>query len=412
MPLALGMNSGSSFDGIDAVLVEIALGSDGQPTPPLFIASLSYDWPPPVRELVLLAFANQATIFDLARLHYVAGAVYAEAALALLAQQGVQAEDVDVIGVDGQTIYQEPPDFSRFAYVPDGEWVARWFDGPYAFGLQIGEPAVIAAACQTPVVWNFRPSDHVLGGTGAPLMQYLDFVAFRDISPVLTLNIGGIANCQSVDSDRSRMMAFDTGPGNVMIDHAMQALFGRPYDAGGQVGASGLVNGKLLMELQTHPFFGRTPPRSAWRLDFGGGYADDVLARHADLAPADIIATFTEFTAWAIVTSLEQYVPEVERIPVLIASGGGVRNAALMHALERRLPARLRLTTSDEYGIPAQYKEAVKFATLAFAARRGLANNIPAASGATSFAILGKLVMPPRAAMEAILPIGLDPNGA
>ena len=115
----------------------------------------------------------------------------------------IRPEDLEVIGYDGQTIYQEPPEHSHIADYADSEdLVARWLDGPYPCELQIGEPAVVAAACQSTVVTQFRPMDHALGGTGAPLMQYLDFVAFRDIGPVLTLNIGGIANCQLADRDR------------------------------------------------------------------------------------------------------------------------------------------------------------------------------------------------------------------
>src|SRR5206468_436158 len=145
------------------------------------------------------------------------------------------AGEVEVIGFDGQTIYQEPPVHALMRnYDYDENLVARWLDGPYACGLQIGEPSIVAAACQTPTVTHFRTMDHALGGTGAPLMQYLDYVAFRDIGPVLTLNIGGIANCQLAHADRSKMMVFDTGPGNVMLDHAAQVLLGKPYEGSGE----------------------------------------------------------------------------------------------------------------------------------------------------------------------------------
>lgn len=398
MPLVLGMNSGSSFDGIDTVLVDIGLGQDGHPTPPVFVAGRSMDWPDAVRARVLRAFADDMGVFELARLHYAAGAVYALAAQRLLDEQGVGPAEVEVIGVDGQTIYQEPPDRDGYGAVPEGDLVARWLDGPYPCGLQIGEPAIIAAHCQIPVVWNFRPSDHALGGTGAPLMQYLDFVAFRDIGPVLTLNIGGIANCQLACRDRSAMMAFDTGPGNVMIDHAMGALFGQPYDRDGATAARGQVRQDLLAELRRHPFFRRPPPRSAWRLDFGASYAEEVMARHADLRPEDLVATFTAFTAWAIGSSLQAHIPDLDRVRTLIASGGGVRNRTLLAMVARELPESMGLALSDAHGIPAQYKEAVKFATLAYATTHSLANNIPSASGAAGYAVLGKTVLPPRAA--------------
>lgn len=401
MAVVMGMNSGSSFDGIDVVLAEISLAPDGHPARPVFIDGLSRPWPGPVADLVLKAFGNELSIFELTRLHYTAGAVYAEAAQSLLDQRGLRPDEVEVIGVDGQTIYQEPPDHAGMAALPpDAGLVARWLNGPYPCGLQIGEPAIIAAHCDIPVVWNFRPSDHALGGTGAPLMQYLDFVAFRDIGPVLTLNIGGIANCQLAQRDRSAMMAFDTGPGNVMLDYAAGRLYGRGYDPDGQFAAAGAVHQPMLDELLSHPFFGRRPPRSAWRLDFGAEYAARMLDAYQHVAPADVMATLCAFTADSITRSITDHVPGLADIKVLIASGGGVRNATLMSLLADRLPAGLRLTTSDEFGIPPQFKEAVKFAALAYATKRGLADNIPAASGAARFAILGKTVQPPRLARE------------
>jgi anhydro-N-acetylmuramic acid kinase len=416
MAIVMGMNSGSSFDGIDVVLAEIQLAADGHPARPVFIDGLSVPWPGEVQDQVLKAFDNKLSIFELTRLNYVAGAVYAEAAKSMLDARGLSPDEVEVIGVDGQTIYQEPPDHAGMAALPaDASLVSRWLNGPYPCGLQIGEPAIIAAHCDIPVVWNFRPSDHALGGTGAPLMQYLDFVAFRDIGPVLTLNIGGIANCQLAQRDRSKMMAFDTGPGNVMVDFAASRLYGRDYDADGAIAASGTVHKPMLDELMSHPFFRRRPPRSAWRLDFGSEYAAQILDTYDQLPPRDVMATLSAFTATSIAASITDHVPALDELGVLIASGGGVRNAALMGMIAERLPARMRLTTSAEFGIPPQFKEAVKFATLAYATQRGLANNIPAASGAVRFAILGKTVQPPRFAREH-LPVspptqaGIDPG--
>jgi anhydro-N-acetylmuramic acid kinase len=150
-------------------------------------------------------------------------------------------------------------------------------------------------------------------------MQYLDFIAFRDIGPVLPLNIGGISNCQLADRDRARMMAFDTGPGNVMLDHAARVLFEKRYDADGAIAASGQANNRLLEVLLNHPFFHRPPPRSAWRLDFGSSFADEVLAPHRTIRSEDLLATLTEFTAAAISGSIEKHVPRLNEISLLIA---------------------------------------------------------------------------------------------
>ena len=400
--LALGLNSGSSFDGIDAVLVDIDTGEDGLLKRPRFVAGKSVDWPRRVADQVLAAFENKLSIFELCRLNYVAGALYAEAARSLMRETQTSPEALAVIGFDGQTIYQEPADPSGMAaFKSDENLVGRWLDGPYPCGLQIAEPAIVAAACDTTVVTQFRPVEHALGGSGAPLMQFLDFVAFRDIGPVLTLNIGGIANCQLADADRRRMMAFDTGPGNVMLDHAARVLLGKPYDADGAAAARGKVDKGLLSRLLAHDFFHRKPPRSAWRLDFGSAFADKHIGENHSLPPEDLLATFTEFTALSISRSVSDCIPILDEITTLIASGGGVRNKALMERIRANLPAGLRLTVSDEYGIPAQFKEAIKFAALALAAQLQLANNIPAASGASRFAILGKLVAAPRLARGA-----------
>ncbi|HLW92847.1 MAG TPA: anhydro-N-acetylmuramic acid kinase [Roseiarcus sp.] len=397
--LALGLNSGSSFDGIDVVLVDIEIGQDGLLRRPRFIAGKTVAWPEKIAGQVLASFENKLSIFELCRLNYVAGALYAEAARSLMRETGTAAEALSVIGFDGQTIYQEPADQSRMArFADDEDLVGRWLDGPYPCGLQIAEPSIVAAACDATVVTQFRPVEHALGGSGAPLMQFLDFVAFRDIGPILTLNIGGIANCQLADQDRRRMMAFDTGPGNVMLDHAARALLGKPYDADGAAAARGKVQQPMLARLMEHDFFLRKPPRSAWRLDFGSAFADRQIAENRNLAPEDLLATFTEFTAASIARSIQDHIPILREITTLVASGGGVRNKTLLERLRQRLPSGLRLTTSDEFGIPAQYKEAIKFATLALAAELHLANNIPAASGASRFAILGKLVAAPRLA--------------
>jgi len=399
MVKVIGLNSGSSFDGIDVVLVEITNGPDGYPVRPKFITGSTYDWPDAVGEIVLRSFENQISLFEFNRLNYLAGAVYAECAVKFMKEQKLKPEDIEVIGYDGQTIYQEPPIHHLLRNYDDSDdIVSRWLGGPYACGLQIGEPSIVAAACEIPVVTQFRPMDHALGGTGAPLMQYLDYVAFRDIGPILTLNIGGIANCQLAHPDRSKMMAFDTGPGNVMIDHVMRAKYNKSYDKDGALARSGKVDEKMMAKLKEHDFFKRPVPRSAWRLDFSSAYGDAILKEFEHLSNVDLLATVTEFAAYAITRSITDNVKIISEIKTIMASGGGTRNAYLMERLKTYMPAGLRLTLSDEFGIPAAFKEAIKFAVLSHATINHLANNIPAASGATKFGVLGKLVIPPRMA--------------
>ena len=405
MSYIIGLNSGSSFDGVDAVLCKISVADDGHPARPTYVDGLTIDWPDQLQPLVLRAFNNDLTIFEMTRLNYVAGALYAEAAINLMAKNNIKPEDVDVIGYDGQTIYQEPPDrvkereyvLSNNKSLPD-----LWLKGGYPCGFFIAESGVVAALTDVDTVTQFRPIDHALGGSAAPLMQYLDFVAFRTDGPTVTLNIGGIANLQLADADRRKMMAFDTGPGNVMIDHVMKARTGRGYDKDGELAAKGKVISALLGELQSHTFFDRKPPRSAWRLDFGSKYADDLLQKYSSESTEDLLATFTKFTALSIARSLTEFIMPRTKVNQVIASGGGTRNATLLENLRHETSKLgLKLIVSDEVGIPAAYKEAIKFATLAFANKRNLANNIPAAGGATKFAILGKLSWAPRKAKNA-----------
>ena len=403
MPYILGLNSGSSFDGVDAVLCTIELSPDGHPARPKFVDGLTVDWPLELRTQIMLAFDNSLTLFEMCRVNYAAGALFAEAVNSLLLKADLKPEDIDVIGYDGQTVYQEPPDRPKNnEYKKSGSksLVEKWTKGGWPCGFFIAESGVVAALTNIATVTQFRPVDHALGGSGAPLMQYLDFVSFRgDGGPTVTLNIGGIANLQLADADRSKMMAFDTGPGNVMIDHIVKARTGKTYDKDGELAAKGTVIEPLLKHMLTHQFFARKPPRSAWRLDFGAGYADQILEQYKAASTEDLLATLTMFTATSIESSLVDFILPRTTITKVVASGGGVRNTTLMNNLREKLgKLGLDLKVSDEFGLPAVYKEAIKFATMAFAAKRGLANNIPAAGGAESYAVLGKLSMAPRLA--------------
>ena len=377
MAYAIGLNSGSSFDGVDAVLIEINQAEDGSVLPPKYIDALSIDWPEDIQQQVLAAFDDTLGIFKLTRLNYVCGAVFAQAASELMKKHNLTGKDIDVIGYDGQTIYQEPPEHDQMKqYDASSPFYEMWTKYGYPCGLQIGEPGVVSVLTDAPVVTQFRSVDHTLQGTGAPLMQYFDYVLFRNDKPTATLNIGGISNCHVACADRSKMRAFDCGPGNVMIDQAMRVLYGKEYDANGEVAAQGTVNEEMLAEMLEHPFFKREIPRCAWRLDFGAEYTQSMLDKYANLSSEDKLATITAFSAEAI----------------------AVRNATLMTMIAERLPEGVKLETSDVIGIPPQYKEAIKFATIAFSTKRSIADNIPAACGATKFGVLGKLVLPPSQA--------------
>jgi len=401
MALIIGMNSGSSFDGIDVILAETELAADGFPVPPRFLKGGSYDWPDKIAHMVQDAFYNKMDMPGLMRLNYIVGAAMAEAVRAFTKANGIDTRQVEVLGVDGQTIYQEQPDHARIAKMTEAQkddWVGRWLDGPYPCGYQIGDTSVIAGLTDITTVTDFRQADHTMGGSAAPLMQYLDFVLFRDKDqPTLTLNIGGIANVHYACKDRREMIAFDTGPGNLVSNMFAKYLYDQPCDYDGEHALAGKADPDMLTEFMSHPFFRRPVPRSGWRADFSDDYCKGMLERYAHLSDNDLMATACAFTAEAIVRSIKDYIPEdkLKRANVMYASGGGVKNPAIMQFIQEKLPAGIRLASSSEIDIPPEYKEAVKFATLAYSTINGIANNIPAASHASRYTVAGKISIAP-----------------
>ena len=401
MAYVIGMNSGSSFDGADVSLFEMSIGADGLPVKPKFIDGKSYEWPEKVANRVRQAFVEEIGIFELTRLNYYVGAFFARCAKDMMDRHNLKGEDVEVIGLDGQTIFQEPPDYTRIKPnqdMYDNDWIERWFEGPYANITIAGEPAVIASYTGVPVVNNFRPSDHALGGTGAPTHQFLDFISFRDIAPAITLNLGGIGNIHVVSRDRNEVMGFDTGPANIMMNFGAMKLFDKPYDKDGAFAAKGTVCEEMLNEMKEHPAIHREPPRSFWSLDFGFDYTNNLVEKYKSLKPEDIMATLTYYTAYCVNRAITTYVPEYEKYPVLIASGGGTFNPTLMNYISDLIPKTMRLTTSDEFDIPAMYKECALFGLLGYTCINKIGNNIPHASGASAYTIMGHLVWPPRMA--------------
>jgi len=402
MDLIMGMNSGSSFDGIDVVLAETEMDADGFPKAPKFIAGGSYQWPDAAKEIVLKAFDNKVDMIGLTRLNYIAGAVFAEKAVQFMKENNINPLDVKVLGLDTQTIYQEQPDHKAIAAMSEEEkanWPERWLSGAYPAGIQVGDSSVIANLTNIDTVTHFRSADHTFGGSAAPLMPYLDFILFRkDDHPSMTLNIGGIANLHVGCKDRKDMFGFDTGPGNVISNYMMRKLYGKEYDKDGEVGASGTVNEKLLDHFMQHPFFDRPVPRSGWIADCSAEYIDGVLDKFKDIPKKDIIATACAFTGASVVKSMLDNIPEdiIKSTDKLYCSGGGTRNPQIMKEIQARVPKNITVTTSAEIGVPPEYKEAIKFATIAYSTIHCVPGNIPAAGHASQYAILGKIAIAPK----------------
>jgi anhydro-N-acetylmuramic acid kinase len=401
--IVAGVMSGTSADGINVALVEIGERDGSGPQLESLRASewpgrvagadaikllghAEYPYPPRIRAAVLAAMnAEGARVADLARLNFVLGELYAEAVLATQQKFGARAE---LVGCHGQTLcHQGEPRLFLTRKV-----AATW---------QTGESAVIAARVGVPVVSDFRPADMAAGGKGAPLVPYLDYVLFCD-SKIgrIVQNIGGIANLTAIPAGAhaSDMVAFDTGPGNMVIDAVTAKLFGRPYDRGGRIAASGTVLEPVLERVLRQRFFRAKPPKTAGREEFGGEFVCDFLRRCGRAQKQDVVATATALTARSIAEAVRRFVTgrsglgAKSSVAEMIVSGGGARNATLMEMLAASLaPLGIEMKLTDEFGLPSEAKEAAAFAVLAYETWNRRPSNIPSATGAKRGAILGKI---------------------
>jgi anhydro-N-acetylmuramic acid kinase len=384
--IVAGVMSGTSADGIDVALVRLS-GREFSTRLDL-IAHEAFPYPGAVRKVVLASMnAQKSSVADLARLSFLLGELYADAVLATQRRAGVHA---DLIGCHGQTIYHQ------------GD-AAQFLGRSIACTWQTGEGAVIAARCGVPVVSDFRPADMAAGGKGAPLVPFLDYMLYRHRSRGrIVQNIGGIGNLTAIAAGATpeQVIAFDTGPGNMVIDTVMQCLFSEPYDMDGRVAARGCPMDQIVSEALRAGFFRRKPPRTAGREQFGDEFVGKFLQRCGCARPEDIVATATALTARSIAQSVAMAMRlsgDDARYREFIVSGGGVKNATLMRMIKTGLePSGLRVRTSDEFGLPSAAKEATAFAVLAYQTWRRMPSNVPSATGAQHAAILGKVSYPPQ----------------
>jgi anhydro-N-acetylmuramic acid kinase len=377
-----GIMSGTSADGIDVAVVRIG---PGRLRPKLtLLAHEGFRFPAALRRAVLAAMnAESTSTAKLARLNWRLGMAYAEAVRATVAKHQVK---LDLIGCHGQTLYHQP----RAESYAGRKFACTW---------QAGEPALLAAAAGVPVVSNFRPADMAAGGQGAPLVPLLDYALFADARRGRVLqNIGGIANLTAIPAGAAQdaVMAFDTGPGNMVIDWLAQELFGKRFDRNGSTAAQGTVLTTVLAAALRNPYFRLKPPRTAGREQFGRAYAAKFLTacRRQSKKPEDALATATALTAETIAGSYKEFVRRAMRGKGVdyIVSGGGARNATLMAMLAERLePLGCDLAASEAFGLAAEAKEAAAFALLAWQTWNHLPGNVPAATGASRPAILGQV---------------------
>ena len=393
-----GVMSGTSADGIDVALVEIAERARGRNAGQTirFFGHSSYPYPSKVRRAVLAAMnATNAPVADLARLNFLLGELYADAVLATQRRFRVKAE---LIGCHGQTLYHQGDPENFLGRKISTTW-------------QTGEGAVIAARVGVPAVSDFRPADMAAGGKGAPLVPYLDYLWFRDARVGrIVQNIGGIANLTAIRAGARAKdsVAFDTGPGNMVIDAVTQELYGRAFDRDGKIAASGEVIESVVTKLLGGKFFRSKPPKTAGREEFGREFVAEFLRLCRGARKEDVVATATALTARSIASAVSKFVApndrtsgstsqkwgtqDRSRFREIILSGGGARNATLVGMLAEQLaPLGIVVRFSDEFGLPSEAKEAVAFAVLAYETWNRRPSNVASATGAGRPAVLGKI---------------------
>jgi anhydro-N-acetylmuramic acid kinase len=379
--------SGTSADGVDVAIADIGRSSAN------LLAFDTFPYSAALRRAVLaLCDPRTSRVDELCRLNFVLGEVFADAVIALARRSRVGLKSIDLIGSHGQTVY----------HMPDGQAGGRGRGQGQGQGekgrstLQIAEPSVIAERTGITTVADFRPRDIAVGGQGAPLVPFADYFLFRHRRLHRAIqNIGGIANVTYLPAagGLGEVLAFDTGPGNMVIDRLAQRITGGrcPCDVDGRLARRGKVHAALLRRLMKHPFLARRPPKTTGREVFGAPFADALYARaKADgIAPLDVLATVTAFTAESIASAYRRFLPGP--VDEVILCGGGAHNRCLVEMLHRRL-APAALVPMSRLGVDGDAKEAMSFAILAAAAVRGQANNVPSATGASCAVVCGKIV--------------------
>jgi anhydro-N-acetylmuramic acid kinase len=386
----IGLISGTSADGVHAALVEVS--GEGASTCTRVIGFLHETYDAALRAAIFRLFAPDCPASEVCRMNFALGEVFASAAARLAGQHG-GLDTVDLIASHGQTICHLPR--HRSAETPAGAT------------LQIGEPAVIAERTGVAVVADFRVGDVAAGGQGAPLSAFADWVLFRDAEKGRAVqNLGGIGNVTYLPpaAGLRDVIAFDTGPGNMLIDAVVEAVSGGAltHDIDGRMAARGAVDAELLSWLMQSEFIRARPPKTAGREEFGAGLAAELLgrARKRGLSAEDIVATATAFTAESVADAYRRFVLPRGRLDEVILGGGGAYNATLRAWIEERLTG-MRVLAHEDFGIPGHAKEALAFAILGNEAMLGRAAGMPSVTGARRPAFLGKIVPGWRVARAA-----------
>ncbi|WP_163254889.1 anhydro-N-acetylmuramic acid kinase AnmK [Bacillus tropicus] len=376
-----GVMSGTSLDGIDVALVRIEGSGVDSKVKLIHFTTVPFrnDIKSEIQQALSIENSNVQLICSL---NFKLGLCFANAVKEVCKEANFSLEQLDLIGSHGQTIYHQPK--------PEGNIIAST--------LQIGEPAVIAYDTNTTVISNFRTMDMAAGGQGAPLVPYSEVILYRDPSKNRLLqNIGGIGNVTVIPSQKSdqNVIAFDTGPGNMIIDEVCQRLFQLPYDQNGEIAEQGEVVDEILTYCMNHPFLKMNPPKSTGREQFGEEFVSELLKRYEKHSKENILTTVTMFTANSIVHHYKKFILPYYEIDEVILGGGGSYNSTLVEMIRYGLKdEKCTIFIQEDIGYSSEAKEAIAFAILANETYHRNPSNVPSATGAKKSVVLGNVTYP------------------
>jgi len=377
--LVIGLMSGTSVDGIDVVLLKVT--GNGTNTKFEQLEFETYPFPDGFKEFVLKnSLRDTSNVEDICRLNMLYPQLYAEAIFKLCDKAKIKISDVDLIGNHGQTIHHLPQPYEMFGHKVRST-------------LQISDTSALAKLTGVVTVGNFRNADMAFDGQGAPLVPYFDYIIFSSKEKNRgLLNIGGISNMTVLPKNCTvkDVLAFDCGPGNMIIDGLMKKFYAKSYDNDGEIAKSGKLNDKLFAFLKEHEYYNILPPKSTGREIFGEKYIEQILNVAGDIPKEDIIRTTTEITAYAIHYSYEKFMKAETEIEELLTSGGGAHNKYMMQLLQKYFGSA-KVMKIEEYGYSSDAKEAICFAILANETISGNPANVPRTTGAKEPVILGTI---------------------
>ncbi len=368
--IAIGMMSGTSLDGVDACLLDIKDNFEIK-----ILNTHTLEYPEEIREKLLLAANNHASTEDICLLNFIVGEVFAQCANELVEKSLIKPFEISFISSHGQTVFHIPEDKEIGGIKTKST-------------LQIGDISVISEKTGIICIGDFRTKDMAAGGLGAPLVPFADEIIFKREKSRAVQNIGGIANV-TVLSPNCPTFAFDTGPGNMLIDYFSKKLFDTPFDKDGNFALQGRVNQEWLDELLLDSYYYKEPPKTTGRELFNDCYAEKIFET-APPEKSDVMATITALTAHTIFNAYQKFVFPKTDIEEIIIGGGGAYNKFLSEYLEK-LFGKIPIKTHEDYGIPDKFKEAIAFAIIGYCTYKNIPNNIPNCTGASKPVVMGKI---------------------